>query len=169
MPLLESTTGITPSLINSDSCSETSNTSRTSSTSSGSSFTYVHIDNSMELPAMLRWGASVGQIFDENGRPRRGESDSPLRDTEDEEEPPERPSHRSSRRRRRRKVVRRRCHCHRRHEYGYDHDCRTARAHTIYDEPEFTRDFFLIIGFCFVLACLLLCAGRPVAVSWVER
>ncbi|KIK63594.1 hypothetical protein GYMLUDRAFT_95182 [Collybiopsis luxurians FD-317 M1] len=43
------------------------------------------------------------------------------------------------------------------------HSCKRARSHETYREREFTRDFFLIIIFCFVLACCLICMGRPFA------
>ncbi|KAJ4488490.1 hypothetical protein J3R30DRAFT_944973 [Lentinula aciculospora] len=53
------------------------------------------------------------------------------------------------------------------HHRTRTHSCKRARSHEIYREREFNihlaRDFFLIITFCFVLACCLICIGRPFA------
>ncbi|THV07929.1 hypothetical protein K435DRAFT_959396 [Dendrothele bispora CBS 962.96] len=55
-------------------------------------------------------------------------------------------------------------HRHRRHR---SHSCRRAKSHEVYQEQEFTKDLFLIIILCFVLACFLICLGRPIAFTRV--
>ncbi|KAK7449678.1 hypothetical protein VKT23_013151 [Stygiomarasmius scandens] len=54
-----------------------------------------------------------------------------------------------------------------RHRHRRSHSCRRARSHEVYQEEELTKDFFLIVTLCFVLACFLVCLGRPIALARV--
>ncbi|KAJ3986061.1 hypothetical protein F5890DRAFT_1035767 [Lentinula detonsa] len=78
--------------------------------------------------------------------------------------PPELPSDQLARHQRRssREVERGR---HRAHHRNRLHSCKRARSHEVYREREFTRDFLLIVTFCFALACCLICMGRPFALA----
>ncbi|KAF5391726.1 hypothetical protein D9757_001808 [Collybiopsis confluens] len=49
------------------------------------------------------------------------------------------------------------------HHRCRSHCCKRATSRETYREQELTRDFFLIMTLCFVLACGLICMGRPLA------
>ncbi|KAJ8093120.1 hypothetical protein PM082_020605 [Marasmius tenuissimus] len=120
--------------------------------------TEICLDSSTEIPSMLNWGVSAtSRLIDESGRARRGRSDPPASEVRfTDSELPQRSDLMETNHRRRPSQA-----------YSprprRPHDCRTARRHSTYRERELTRDFFLIIGFCFVLAFLLLCLGRGFA------